>query len=131
MPLLALQVLLKPLKPILQPSADPTREPTREHSKKPLESNDESQGNGKRLKLITSNAKPLQLIASKQRTLQEWKNSPEDQRELTIWPTYLEGVEEWRQYYSEDFPKHYKANAVVSYKHKLKRCEVSFPQFEW
>ena len=80
----------------------------------PLKSNDESQGNHERPKLITSNAKPLKLIAGKQKMLQQGRNSPGDQRDMPIWPSYLEGVEVWRQYYSEDFPKHYKANAAVS-----------------
>ena len=95
----------------------------------PLKSNDESQGNHKRPKLITSNAKPLKLIAGKQKMLQQGRNSPGDQRDMPIWLSYLEGVEVWRQYYSEDFPKHYKANAAV-YRHKLKRYKVSFSQFE-
>ena len=45
------------------------------------------------------------------------------------WLTYLEGVDEWRQYYTEDFPEHYRANIAV-YRCKLKKYEVSFSQFE-
>jgi len=69
------------------------------------------------------------LIAGKQRKLKDWKYSPEDHRELPIWPTYLEGVEEWREFYTKDFPKHYRANAAV-YKCKLKKYKVSFLEFE-
>ena len=69
------------------------------------------------------------MIAGKQRKLKDWKYSPEDHRDLPIWPTYLEGVEEWREFYTKDFPKHYRANATV-YKCKLKKYKVSFPQFE-
>jgi len=42
---------------------------------------------------------------------------------------YLEGVEEWREFYTKDFPKHYRANTMV-YKCKLKKYKVSFMQFE-
>ena len=94
-----------------------------------FESDDESQGTRKRPKLATSNTKTLLLIACKQRKLKDWKYSPEDHRDLPIWPTYLEGVEEWREFYNKDFPKHYSANAAV-YKCKLKKYKVSFSQFE-
>jgi len=77
----------------------------------------------------TNNIKPLLLIADKQRKLKDWKYSPEDHQDLPIWPTYLEGIEEWRQYYTKDFPKHYKANAAV-YRCKLNKYKVSFSQFE-
>jgi len=93
-----------PTSPLHSPLPTPPESPRHHAFRSPLESNDESQGNCKRPKLATSNTKPLLLIACKQRKLKDWKYSPEDHLDLPIWLTYLEGVEEWKQYYSRDFP---------------------------
>ena len=108
-----------PTSPPYSPLLTPPESPRHHAFRSPFESDDKSQGNRKRPKLVTSNTKPLLLIAGKQRKLKDWKYSPEDHRDLPIWPTYLEGVEEWREFYTKDFPKHCRANAVV-YKCKLK-----------
>ena len=51
------------------PLQTPPESPLESMLRSPLESNDKSQGNCKKSKLISSNAKPLKLIAGKQRTL--------------------------------------------------------------
>lgn len=49
----------------------------------------------------------IELIVGKPKSLKNREASPGDYRNLPIWPTYLEGVEGWHWFYTEDFPKHY------------------------
>jgi len=60
-----------PTSPPYSPLLTPPESPRHHAFRSPLESNNESQGNHKRPKLITSNTKPILLIAGKQRKLKD------------------------------------------------------------